>query len=163
MLPLLLPCALALAPLVPAADVADKGLQFWWRPGELYAGLPDQPGRPAVRPLEDPAPLSLPADLSGWTRLGAACPGVGRVSFELGEIEATAEVVGTPDSPMVQVRAGPRLLAQHPLGRPAEICEVRVAQADALPGLEVLIAWRPPEASDTLRGLRVFHLPEALR
>lgn len=163
MLLLLLLRALAATPLVPAADVADKGLQFWWRDGELIAGLPEQPGRPAVRPLVDPAPVNLPQDLTGWTRIGASCPGLATAEFELGDQAAIAEVIGGKESPLVQIRIGPRVLAQYPLGRPAEVCEVRVDQADSLPGPEVLVAWRPPETSDPLRGLRVFHVPDGLR
>ena len=162
MLPLLFDIAFA-PPLIPAADIADSALQIWWRDGDLLAGLPDKPGRPGVRPLIDPAPLALPADLSDWTLLGEPCANAPSPAVRIGDLEVTASVAGVQDTPLVQLKSGARVISAYPLGRPAMVCGVLVAQADNLPGLELIVVWRSLEEGDALRGLRVFHIPEGLR
>lgn len=163
MLPLLLSAALAAPPLVPAADLASPGLEVWWREGELLAGVSEQAGRPGVRPLADLAPIALPEDLRGWTRLGADCRGPASALVDLDGLAVLAELAGSEEEPVVQLRSGARVVAAAALGRPARACAIALVQADELPGMEVVVVWRPPEADSPLRGVAVFHVPEIAR
>lgn len=163
MFTLLLPVALAAPPLVSAADLAAPGLEVWWREGELLAGVSAEPGRTGMRPLADLAPFALPQDLSAWTRIGARCDRPATTTASLDGLSVVGEVVGTPQEPVVQLRAGARIVAAGALGRPAKACEIRVVQADSLPGLEVVVVWRPLEADSDLWGVAVYHVPEIAR
>ena len=163
MLSLLLSVALAAPPLVPAADLASPGLEVWWRDGELLAGVSGQSGRPGVRPLVDLAPIALPQDLSGWTRIGAICRTNPTATATLGELPVVATLTGTPQEPVIELRAGERIVASAAVGRPARACDIAVLQADSLPGLEVVVVWKPLEADSPLRGLEVYHVPEIAR
>lgn len=160
---LTLALALAAPPLVPAADLAGPGLAVWWREGDLLVGAPQTPGRSGIRPLVDLAPMELPADLSGWKQLGARCRPNPTATVELSELPVVAELVGTPEEPVVQLRTGGRVVSSAALGRPARACEIAVAQADELPGLEVIVVWRPLDEADDLRGVAVYHIPEIAR
>lgn len=155
--------ALAAPPLVPAADLAGDGLEVWWREGELLAGVGERPDRRGVRPLADLAPIELPSDLSGWRRIGANCHPNANADATLGELPVVAELAGSSDEPVVQIRAGARVVASAALGRPARSCDIAVVQADGLPGLEVIVVWRPASEDETLRGVTVYHIPEIAR
>ena len=74
-----------------------------------------------------------------------------------------ATLTGTPQEPVVELRSGERVVAAAPVGRPARACDIAVLQADDLPGLEVVVVWRPLEADSPLRGLEVYHVPEIAR
>lgn len=160
---LTLSLALAAPPLVSAADVAAPGLEVWWRDGELLAGATSQPGRPGFRPLVDLAPFALPPDLSGWSPVGARCEPTARDAGSLADLAVVAEVVGDPNDPIVQVRADRRIVASSELGRPARVCGLRLVQADTMPGLEVIVVWRPLDEASDLRGLTVYHVPDMAR
>lgn len=164
LLPLLLPgWASALAPLVPAADVAEPGLVAWWKPGDLLVGHPDQEGRPGMRPLVSLVPLVLPTDLNGYTRLGGACVAQPESARVIGGRRLRATVTASAEGPVVQVLSGDRLLAVNALGRPALVCEVLLGDADSLPGPEVVVAWRMELSEGELWGVTVYRLPEAAR
>ena len=160
---LTLSLALAAPPLVSAADVAAPGLEVWWREGELLAGATAQPGRPGFRPLTDLAPIALPPDLSGWTPVGARCEAQPRDEGSVGALAVVTEVAGTDDDPILQIRADRRIVAASELGRPAKICALRLVQADTMPGLELVVVWRPLDESSDLRGVTVYHVPEMVR
>lgn len=163
MLLLLLHTALAVPPaLVPAADLVQPGLEVWWREGELLAGVPSKEGRPGVRPLADPTPMQMPANLSEWTAIGQVCREGPSPVVEMDALKVQASLGGTPEVPEVELRAGARVIASYPLGRPARPCALAVVQADELPGLEIVVVWRPPD-DDALRGLRIFHIPDTAR
>lgn len=171
-LPALLPVLLLLSgvllatpPLVPAADVADLELRAWWREGELVVGMPDQAGRPGMRPLESLAPIVLPDDLTGWAAVGEACVTRPESRADLEGQRVVARVTTAGEGPVIQLLAGRQVLAENALGRPARVCEVLLAQADALPGPEVIVAWRMELAKDgpELRGLTVYRVPETAR
>lgn len=163
MLSLLLSVAFAAPPLVQAADLASPGLEVWWREGELLAGVSGQAGRPGVRPLVDLAPIALPQDLSGWTRIGATCKPSPTAAATLGDLAVVAALTGTPQEPVVELRAGERIVASAAVGRPARACDIAVLQADTLPGLEVVVVWMPLDPDSSLRGLQVYHVPEIAR
>lgn len=160
---LTLSLALAAPPLVSAVDVASPGLEVWWREGELLAGATQQPGRPGVRPLVDLAPIALPSDLSGWTPIGARCDTGATDEGTLDGLPVVVEVAGNDDDPILQVRDGHRIVATSDLGRPARVCAVRLVQADDLPGLELVVVWRPLDKESPVRGLTVYHVPDMAR
>lgn len=172
LLPLLPPLAVlagspaaAAPPLMPAADVADEGLRAWWRQGELVVGKPDQPGRPGLRPLASLAPTVLPDDLPTWATIGEDCVPRPESQADLEGQRVTARVLATAEGPVIQLLSGEQVLAENALGRPARVCEVLLAEADALPGLEVIVAWRMERAPGPgeLRGLTVYRVPETAR
>jgi len=155
----------AASPLLPAADVADIDLRAWWRQGELVVGLPEAPGRPGLRPLESLAPVMLPADLDAWAALGDSCVTRPESRLKVGERKLTARVTASAEGPVVQLLDGKQVVAVNALGRPALVCEVLLADADALPGPEILVAWRlevGDEAGGELRGFTVWRVPESL-
>jgi len=161
---LLLLTALAAPPLMPAADVAEPGLQAWWKQGELLLGHPEQEGRPGLKPLVNLNPVVLPEDLAGWVRLGESCVPRPESSREVEGERLTASVTASTEGPVVQVLSGERVVAQNALGRPAQVCEVLLAEADAIPGPEVIVAWRMELAGQAdLRGITVFRVPETAR
>lgn len=158
------PTARAAPPLVLAADVAETGLRAWWRPGELLVGQPAQPGQPGLRPLVSLTPMVLPQDLAEWATLGETCVTRPESSADLDGQRVQARVTTSGEGPVIQVVAGEKVLAENALGRPARICEVLLAEADALPGPEVLVAWRLElQTGDELRGLTVYRVPETAR
>lgn len=163
MLLLVLSIAFAAPALVQAADVAGPGLEIWWREGELLAGATTQPGRPGLRPLANLVPVALPLDLSSWTRLGDPCVAGATDQANLEGVAVQAEATGDLTAPVIRLRAGNRLVASAALGRPAHICAIRVVQADSLPGQEIVVVWRPPEADTDLRGMVVYHIPDVAR
>ena len=149
-------------PLMPAADVAQAELVGWWREGELLVGVPTAPDRPGMRPLTSLAPMPLPTDLSGWEPIGHSCAEHPRGVAAIEDSPVEGRVGGTDDHPVVELIRGDRVVARNALGRPAEICEIRIVQADSLPGLELIIAWRAPGKGPSIQGITVFHIPESL-
>ncbi|NOY25449.1 MAG: hypothetical protein GXP62_06205 [Oligoflexia bacterium] len=164
---LLVVCGVARAtpPLVPAADVAEVGLHAWWRSGELVMGLPDREGRPGLRPLDSLVPVVLPDDLHEWAAVGETCVTRPESGGEIDGQRVLAKVRATAQGPVIELLAGDQVLAENALGRPAQVCEVLLVQADKLPGLEVIVAWRMELGPDQpgLRGLTVYRVPETAR
>ena len=156
--------AAAEPPLILAADIGDHGMHIWWRPGELLVGDPSSEARPGLRPLISDAPLILPEDLSEWTPVGETCQESPRAEASL---EGQPVVVSIHTDPtrqlMVRLIAGNRLIAENTLGRPVQVCEIRIDEADPLPGAEVIIAWRFGEGESQIRGLTVFRVPRTAR
>lgn len=161
----LLFCASASAtpPLVLAADVADAGLRVWWRVGDLLIGPPSGDPRPGMRPLIGPAEVAIPVDLAGWSALGETCAATLSVTFPLDGEPATATAEGTWELPVIRLRSRGRVIAEAPLGRPGRVCEIAVGEADAVPGLEVLVTWRLGGGSSELRGLNIYRIPDTAR
>lgn len=157
--------AVAAPPLVPAADVADVELRAWWRAGELVVGMPDQAGRPGLRPLESLAPTVLPDDLDDWAAVGDSCVTRPESRGDLDGQRVVAKVTASAEGPVIQLLSGKTLLAENALGRPARVCEILLAEADALPGPEVVVAWRMELGADQgeLRGVTVYRVPETAR
>ena len=153
--------AQALPPLVKAVDVAQPNLQGFWRSGEFVVGMPHLPARPALRPLDGNRPLQLPEDMSIWTGIGQTCESSPRHKARLGGTSISAVVGGDALHPVVELRIGDRLVAEALLGRPATICEVKIMDADAIQGPEILVAWRLADDAQT-RGFTVFRVPESL-
>lgn len=157
--------ARAAPPLVLVADVAEEGLRAWWRAGELVVGKPAEPGRPGLRPLSSLLPAVLPDDLDRWAEVGEDCVPHPESQADLEGQRVTARVLATSEGPLIQLVVGETLLAENAIGRPVRICEVLLAEADALPGLEVIVAWRMERAPGPgeLRGLTVYRVPETAR
>ena len=151
----------ALPALVKAADLAQPDLQGFWRSGEFMVGVPHLPARPALLPLQNNRPSSLPPDLSGWTVIGQSCNDSPRHQGQLGGVAIEATVGGDAMHPTVELRLGGRLVAEALLGRPATVCEVHITDADAIVGPEILVAWRLSSAED-VRGFTVYRVPESL-
>lgn len=162
MLFLLTSLALAAPPLDLAVDVAEAGLQAWWRPGELLVGVPGRGDRTALRPLVDLNPTTLPSDLSGWTDLGTGCSTPARGELEVDGVSLSARIAGPPEQRVLLLEVDGELRAQQSLGRPVRPCAVRLGQADALPGVEIMVSWDFGEGAAATRGLSVFRVPEAL-
>jgi hypothetical protein len=157
----LLQTALAVPPLVVAADEAETGLRAWWREGDLMVGPAEGDPRPAVRPLAGAAPSVLPENMDDWKPLLALCtPQPPPVAFALGEGRATALVTPTAGTLVVRVRVEDRVVAEGALGRPAVPCSLTVGQADTLPGQEVMLGWQTPAG---VSGLTVFRIPDTAR
>ena len=154
---LLLPPALAAPPLLLAADIGEPGLRIWWRSGELLVGNTEQSDRPGLKPLVSDAPMVLPADLTGWSPVGETCQDPPRATLLHKGQSIVASVVTDPaEQQWVRLTAGDRVIAENTLGRPVSVCEIRVVDADLIPGPEVLIAWRFEDIS----GLTVFRIPD---
>ena len=155
----------AAPPLILAADVGEPGMEVWWREGDLLVGSPQQDGRPGMRPLsEQKERLQLPADLTGWTRLGKTCQDKPLATSLLDEAAITATISTDPAGHQIaRVQDGQRVLAENTLGRPVTVCALALVQADALPGLELLVLWTLGEGADPIRGLTVLRVPEMAR
>jgi len=145
-------------PLVHAHDVvAQKGLEAWWRPGDLLLIAEGPAGREAWRPLsDDPSPHPAPPALPGWTRVGAACSAAPSAAFTLAGKPARVWISGPPGAPELRVERDGLPLSAAVLGQPAVVCAVHVGEADAVPGLEIVVTW----AVGALQGLTVLRLPE---
>jgi hypothetical protein len=150
--------AAAAQPLVQAYEVAASELQVWWKERDLMVVTPGLDGLEARRPLADAAVHAAPAGFPGWTRLGAACagPGGNRTTFPLAGKPAVAAAGGDKAVPVVTVHRDGVLVAQAPLGQPAEACAIHVGEADALPGVEIVVSW----TLGSVQGVTVFRLPE---
>ena len=153
--------AQAMPPLMPAADVAQVGLVGWWRQGELLVGVPGAKDRPGMRPLVGTTSAPLPGDLSAWEPIGHNCLEHPRGVAAIGGLPVEGVVIGDADKPIIALVQGDRTVAQNMLGRPAQVCEIRIVQADQLPGLELVVAWRT-EDMVPVQGITVFRIPEAL-
>jgi hypothetical protein len=151
--------ARAVPPLVQAVEVADRGLSAWWRERELVVGRLDDPERPAVRPLVSAAETTLPASLLGWTRIGEVCAAVPTATGAWGDVPLEVRADASGSLPVVSVRSHDRLVAQTALAKPVSVCALVLGEADALPGPEVIVAWRMGD----VHGFTVFHVPEAVR
>lgn len=151
-------------PLILAADIGDRGMQIWWRPGELLVGDTASPTRPGLRPLISDAPLILPEDLSVWTPVGETCQDPPRAEAMLDGQPVTVSIHTDPtQQQLVRLIASERLIAENTLGRPVQVCEIRLDEADPIPGHEVIVAWRFGEGVDQIRGLTVFRVPQTAR
>ena len=151
----------ALPPLVKAADLAQQDLQGFWRSGEFIVGMTHLPSRPALMPLEGSTPLSLPRDMSAWTDLGQTCEQTPRHHARLGGLPVESVVGGDYIPPTVELWMRGRPVAEALLGRPARVCEIQIAEADSIAGLEILVAWRLT-ADERIRGFTVYRVPESL-
>ena len=150
--------ALALPPLVTAVDIAQPGLTAYLKPGELWLGIPDEAGRPGLRPLVDLKPRPLPSSLSDFTTLGTECQAEPLDQAEFGGTPITARVAGDALHPVIQIERNERLIARSLLGRPATVCALHIAQADAVPGPELIVSWQ----MGNIRGFTVYRVPESL-
>ena len=149
-------------PLVMAADAASPDLEAWWRAGELVLRSGGPTASHAVRPLLGPDPVATPADLDGWSRVvPLTCPGPSPVRAVQGAPPAGVDLrlEGEADALTVHLAVNDEIRAVGALGRPARACALWLAQADRLPGLEVMLAWETPDGAH--RGLTVWHVPEA--
>jgi hypothetical protein len=152
----------AIPPLMPAADAAQPGLHAWWREGELLLGVPSAAERPAMRPLVDLAHFTLPTDFSGWEPIGKTCQADPRASAALEQVPIECTVTGTAIHPVIRLVQGTRVLAESALGRPAKVCEIRIVQADDMPGLELIVAWQMGKGETQVNGFNIFRIPEAM-
>jgi hypothetical protein len=156
--------AAAEPPLVLAADIGAQEMKIWWRPGELLVGDPASEKRPGLRPLISDASLTLPTDLSAWTPVGETCQDPPRTEATLDGQPVIVSIHTDPtQQQLVRLIAGDRLIAENTLGRPVQVCEIRINEADPLPGPEVIIAWRFGEGAQEIRGLTVFRVPKTAR
>jgi len=153
--------AQALPPLVPAADLAQNGLQAWWKPGELMVGMPNEHGRPGMRPLVDLHPKLMPENQTGWTLLGESCPTPTHIDGVFCGHRLRAEVAGDALHPTLRLLIEGRAVAENLLGRPALICDLHIGEADSVVGPELIVSWRPSKDSP-MRGYTVYRIPEAL-
>jgi hypothetical protein len=151
----------ALPPLVPAADIAQDDLQTWWKPGDLMVGMPNENGRPAMRPLVDFHPRTLPKTSAGWTLIGEACPAPKQIDGLICGHPVRAEITGDALHPKLRLIIDGRAVAETLLGRPAVVCSLHIGEADTVVGPELIVSWRP-EKESTIRGLTVYRIPEAL-
>jgi hypothetical protein len=151
----------ALPPLVVAADVARPDLQGFWKTGDFIVGLPHQQGRPGVRPLTGSEPILLPSDTQSWATVGQNCHPQPKATGQFGGRPVAVVVIEDPTHPRVQMWMNERPIAEALLGRPSTVCEILLANIDAVPGPEVLISWRIDGQKD-LRGFTVLKIPEAL-
>jgi hypothetical protein len=156
------PAVEAVPPLVPATDVAQPNLQAWWRPGDFIVGVDGSPGQPAMRPLVNVTPMVLPIDISNYEKLGVECQDDVRAEGEFGGQPIAGSIAGDPMNPQIQITREGRLIAENTLGRPASICEIRIVQADHVPGLELIVAWKIDAESSPIHGFTVYRIPEAL-
>jgi hypothetical protein len=152
--------AQALPPLLLAVDTADPGLRVFLRPGELLLAGPTGDDRAAVRPLAGPGPVPLPASLDGWSALHAPCDGALTAAFSRDGRPAEARLAVSPAAVEATVWVEGRLVAQGALARPVTPCRLAVAEADALPGPEVIFTWTGPGG---VRGLTVWRVPDTAR
>jgi hypothetical protein len=151
----------ALPPLVLAADIAQDELQVWWKPGDLMVGMPNESGRPAMRPLIDLQPRTLPKSAAGWTLFGEACPAPKQIDGVFCGHPVRAELTGDALHPKLRLLIDGRAVAENLLGRPAVVCSLHIGEADTVVGPELIVSWRP-EKESTIRGLTVYRIPEAL-
>ena len=151
----------ALPPLVKAADLAQPGLQGFWRDSAFMVGMPDTQSRPALMPLKGNKPLKLPHDLSNWVDIGVDCQRTPRHQARLGGVPIEAVVGGDAIHPTVELWIGGRPVAEALLGRPARVCEIQIKEADDIVGPEILVAWRLA-ADEDIRGFTVYRVPESL-
>jgi hypothetical protein len=150
----------ALPPLLLAVDTADPGLRVFVRPGDLLLAGPTGDERPAVRPLLGPGPVPLPPSLDGWAALHAPCDGGTSAAFLRDGKPAEARLSVGPAAVEVAVLVEGRRVAEGALARPVSPCRLVVAEADALPGPEVIFTWTGPGGA---RGLTVWRVPETAR
>ena len=148
----------ALPPLVTAADIAQPGLQAYVKPGEFWVGIPDDEGRPGLRPLVDLKPRVLPMQLDAFTTIGSTCQPAPTDTSTFGGLPLRATVGGDAIHPTVRVELQERPIAESLLGRPATICSLHLVQADEMPGPELIVAWR----FEAVRGFTVYRVPESL-
>lgn len=153
--------AAALPPLITAADVAQPNLQAFWKPGVLWIGMPDKEGRPGIRPLVDTSPMVLPPSLEEWTAIGETCDRPPETQARFGGHPIEAIITGDEMHPIVRIIRNGRPIADSLLGRPATVCELRIVEADDLPGPELIAAWRT-DGPNPVRGYTVYRIPEAL-
>jgi hypothetical protein len=150
--------AAAAQPLVQAYEVAASELQVWWKERDLMVVTPGLDGLEARRPLVDTAVHAAPSGFRGWTRLGEACgtKSSNRTTFSLAGKLAVVAAGGDSAVPVVTIHRDGVLVAQAPLGQPAKACAVHVGEADALPGVEIVVSW----ILGSIQGVTVFRLPE---
>ena len=153
--------AAALPPLITAADAAQPNLKSFWRPGVFWIGMPDKAGRPGMRPLVDTSSMVLPPSLESWTAIGETCQQPPAATSTFGGHPIEAVVAGDEMHPIIRLMRNDRPIADSLLGRPATICEIRIVEADAVPGPELIVAWRM-DGPYPVQGFTVYRIPEAL-
>ena len=153
--------ARAVPPLVLAVEVAGESVEVYLRPGDLLLSQnkSETPGL-ALRPLEGDGPSPLPADLDRWTALPFGdCDGAPSFRWKREDQNMAARVTGEWTAPMVEVLVGGTVVALAPLGRPAHVCGLHVANVDNIPGEEILVLWQTTPQATTSRGLTVMRVP----
>ncbi len=80
----------------------------------------------------------------------------------INDVPVEGRIGGTPAHPVVELHQSNRVVARNLLGRPADVCEIRIVQADAIPGLELIVAWRTSSSGKPVQGITVFRVPESL-
>ena len=151
----------ALPPLMVAADTVRQDLEGFWKEGDFVVGVPSDPGRPGLRPLRGHSPIQLSSDMHDWTPIGKKCQDNPRSVGRFGGAPVEAIVTGDSMHPKVQLWMDGRPVAEALLGRPAEVCSLNIANADNIPGPELIAAWRI-NAPNPLIGFTVYRIPESL-
>ena len=172
------------------ASATAVGGVVYFRPGDLLLGAPQQPGRPAVRPMEGEQRVVLPADLSGYDDLSSCCsasqgmdgddpspddaPAAGGSTAEGRTVLAHGDLGGdgllervevlrvSPQADsQVQVFRGERLVGSAALPMPVQLCKGLVAEADDGDAPLLLLVWTSSGAGGVTVGVTVFDLVEA--
>lgn len=156
---LFLGSAVASTALTKDFEIAESGLRVFWRDGNLVVAPPKEDPRPAIRPLAGFAPIQLPDDMSGWLQLGPECTPKPSLGFDWEGQAANAVWNTSTENAFVDIKVGDVTKATATMGRPLEPCRMVTAEADGLPGLELLLLWTAPGPDDSLFGLTVFRLP----
>ena len=167
-------------PLLITVDMADEGLEVWWKEGEILIGSVES-GR-AIHPLNksngSQGTVPIP-DLKDWTQLGASCelkPVVAPLQQmtprevvhpdddkkDSGDVRVTVDLDSKDPSALanVQLFHGDMLVAENAIPRPVNICSLHLVNADATEGNEIVVTWG---LGKKIRGVTIFVIPEVVR
>ena len=171
----LLDDAIALMPLLPILDIADKELEFWYKDGQFLVGIKEK--SMAIDPFTEivpPSPQEIPKDISTWDSIGKLCDRKLKKRFKIDQVQY--EVI-LKEVPMkkglefgslvertgffeIQLYRDGLFMAQNSIPRPIEPCTITLLDVDQFVGEDILISWS--YATD-IKGMIIYSIPDSVK
>jgi hypothetical protein len=167
--------AIALMPLLPILDIADKDLEFWYKDGQFLVGIKEK--SKAIDPFTEivpPNPQEIPKDISTWNSIGKACDKKLKKHFKIDQVqyevilkeipmkeglEFGSLVEGTGFFEIQLYRDG-LFMAQNSIPRPIDPCTITLLDVDQFVGEEILISW---SYATNIKGMIIYSIPDSVK
>ena len=156
----LTPSSQSAHPLLQVSEIIESNIELYVQDGQLMVQSPSNPN--VFFPFRDPIHQLAPKPQSneGWTLVPTDCSSAQskiELSYTYLEDTYTAEATQDKEGLRIYWKQGDTLLAEQLIMQQAVPCAIHILDADASPGLEMVVAW---QFSPELKGFTIFKIPD---
>lgn len=156
----LTPASQSAHPLIQISEIIEKDLHLYVAEGQILIESPNSSS--VYYPFRDPSQqfAPKPSDFEGWTLIDTKCVEDQKpVQIQYTDISGTysAEAMLHEAGLRVYWKQKEVILAEQMIMQQATPCAIHVREADANPGLELIVAW---QFNSNLSGFTIFKIPE---